>query len=169
MPQHKKDELLHHCREYYAEKKKDKEAGAKSPPLKYQCNKYKNTDRKYVPKTGARHSETGVCFPKNAASQNELPSLDNDLSLFSDKNLLKSWTGQVYHFLNGLKPSNDKPSGIQLYFYDTKEELSRKLDASPRLRESTFKLLMNVLGQNPYTRFFKGLRDIPNLENHTIV
>ncbi|KAL3503222.1 hypothetical protein ACH5RR_037671 [Cinchona calisaya] len=37
------------------------------------------------------------------------------------------------------------PSGIQLYFFDTEEELSRRFDASPKLRESTVKLLMNVL------------------------
>ncbi|KAL3516533.1 hypothetical protein ACH5RR_023435 [Cinchona calisaya] len=54
--------------------------------------------------------------------------------------------GQVYHYLNGLMPSVEEPSGIQLYFYDTEEELSRRLDSLPKLRESTVKLLTNVLG-----------------------
>ncbi|KAL3524689.1 hypothetical protein ACH5RR_013061 [Cinchona calisaya] len=57
----------------------------------------------------------------------------------------------------------------ELYYYDTEEELSRRLDVLPRLRDSIAKLLMNVLGQNPYAKFFKSLRDIPNLENQTIV
>ncbi|KAL3497718.1 hypothetical protein ACH5RR_040450 [Cinchona calisaya] len=65
--------------------------------------------------------------------------------------------GQVYHILNGLEPSAEEPSGIQLYFFDTEEELSRRLYSSPKLRESTMKLLMNVLGQIPHAKFFKGI------------
>ncbi|KAL3500847.1 hypothetical protein ACH5RR_039940 [Cinchona calisaya] len=77
---------------------------------------------------------------------------------------------QVYNFLNGLKEYGDNPSsGIQLYFFDTEEELSKRLDASPSFHESTTKLLMNILGQNAYAKFFKGLRDLPNIEEHTIV
>ncbi|KAL3527632.1 hypothetical protein ACH5RR_012288 [Cinchona calisaya] len=54
-------------------------------------------------------------------------------------------------------------------FFDTEEELSVRLDASPKLRESTMKLLMNFLGENPYAKFFKGVRDIPNIEEKTTV
>lgn len=41
--------------------------------------------------------------------------------------------GQVYHFLNGLIQSDDKPSGIQLYFFDTDEELRRRVNTSDKL------------------------------------
>ncbi|XP_027152040.1 uncharacterized protein LOC113752100 [Coffea eugenioides] len=77
--------------------------------------------------------------------------------------------GQVYHFLDGLIQLGDRPSGIQLYFFDTDEELTKRLGNSDKLRESTLKLLMRVLSNNPYARFFKGLRDVPNLDNLNIV
>ena len=63
----------------------------------------------------------------------------------------------------------DKPSGIQLYFFDTDEELARRLDASSRLRAGTLKLLMRILAGNPYAKFFKDLRHVPDLERHRIV
>ena len=56
-----------------------------------------------------------------------------------------------------------------MYFFDEQEELSTRLRNSPRLRESTMKLLMRILESNPYTRFFKSLRDVADLENHKIV
>ena len=65
-------------------------------------------------------------------------------------------------------PNGHPPIGIQLYFYDQEKELSKRLSVSPRLRESTLKLLMGILDKNPYTRFFKSLRDFPNLDDHNI-
>ncbi|XP_027171825.1 uncharacterized protein LOC113771446 [Coffea eugenioides] len=77
--------------------------------------------------------------------------------------------GQVYHFLDGLIHLGERPSGIQLYFFDTDEELAKRLGNSDKLRESTLKLLMYILSNNPYARFFKGLRDVPNLDDLNIV
>nr|XP_027108801.1 uncharacterized protein LOC113728613 [Coffea arabica] len=77
--------------------------------------------------------------------------------------------GQVYHFLNSLLSNGDQPSGIQLYFYDTDEELKRRTKNCDKLREGTLKLLMSILQDNPYAKFFKSLRDLPNLEDHTII
>nr|XP_027122232.1 uncharacterized protein LOC113739192 [Coffea arabica] len=77
--------------------------------------------------------------------------------------------GQVYHFLDGLVHLGDRPSGIQLYFFDTAEELTKRLGNSDKLRESTLRLLMRVLSDNPYARFFKGLRDVPHLDNLNII
>ncbi|KAL3521943.1 hypothetical protein ACH5RR_014777 [Cinchona calisaya] len=121
-------------------------------------------------------SEECLEFRKNVRTHNNSLAFTS-LGAKYDHNLTKNSKGvytfcvqgQVYHFLNGLKSSTDEPSGIQLYFYDTEEELSRRLDFSPRFHESTVKLLMNVLGENPYAKFFKALRDIHDLENQTIV
>ncbi|KAL3538469.1 hypothetical protein ACH5RR_001835 [Cinchona calisaya] len=116
--------------------------------------------------------EDSTEFRKNIHTYNNsfaFTSLDAKYDHKLTKNMKRVYTfrvqGQVYYFLNSLKPSADPLFGIQLYFYDTEEEFSRRFDVSPRLHESTVKLLMNVLGQNPYAKFFKGLRDIPNLEN----
>ncbi|KAL3527273.1 hypothetical protein ACH5RR_011929 [Cinchona calisaya] len=224
----KKNELLRRRREHYAKKKKEKDTALKSSSLKNQHNRSKDFDKKNVCKIGVQDIETGVCFTENDATQNELPQSNNDLSLFSDENLVEILdycvhcgakrfhleppnfccaggevsfviTPMPYDLMrlycgldeqstefrknirthnnsltftsigSNLKPSTDPPFGIQLSFYDTKEELSRRLDASPRFRESTVKLLISVFGQNSYAKFFKGLRDIPNLENQTII
>nr|XP_027083804.1 uncharacterized protein LOC113706116 [Coffea arabica] len=77
--------------------------------------------------------------------------------------------GQVYHFLNGLTQPTDKPSGIQFYFFDTDEELAKRIGNCEKLRKSTLKLLMRILLNNPYTKFFKSLRDIPNLDRYKII
>ncbi|XP_027171551.1 uncharacterized protein LOC113771129 [Coffea eugenioides] len=77
--------------------------------------------------------------------------------------------GQVYHFLNSLSQPDDRTCGIHLYFFDTDEQLINRVAASDKLRESTLKLLMDILSNNPYARFFKDLRDIPDLEKHNIV
>ncbi|XP_071939243.1 uncharacterized protein [Coffea arabica] len=76
--------------------------------------------------------------------------------------------GQVYHFLNGLSQSGDRSSGIQLYIFDTDEELKRRVASCDKLRESTLRLLMDILSENPYARFFKDLRYVPNINNFNI-
>ncbi|XP_027171707.1 uncharacterized protein LOC113771310 [Coffea eugenioides] len=76
--------------------------------------------------------------------------------------------GQVYHFLNGLSESTDRSSGIQLYIFDTDEQLKRRVASCDKLRETTLRLLMDILSENPYARFFKDLRDVPNINNFNI-
>ncbi|XP_027155467.1 uncharacterized protein LOC113755757, partial [Coffea eugenioides] len=76
--------------------------------------------------------------------------------------------GHVYHFLNSLSQSGYRSSGIQLYFFDTNEELKRRVASCDKLRESTLRLLMDILSDNPYARFFKDLRDVPNINNFNI-
>lgn len=74
-----------------------------------------------------------------------------------------------YKFINGLVSSDDQLSGIQFYFYDTNEELACRVESCDKYCESTVELLMNILQDNPYTKFFKSLLNIPGLENHRIV
>ncbi|XP_027076324.1 uncharacterized protein [Coffea arabica] len=120
--------------------------------------------------------EESVEFRKNARTYNNNVAFtsfgakyDHELT----KNTKGVYTfrvqGQVYHLLNGLVSQNNQPTGIQLYFYDQEEELSKRLSSSPRLRESTLRLLMRILESNPYTKFFKNLRHVNNLEDHRIV
>nr|XP_027075846.1 uncharacterized protein LOC113699685 [Coffea arabica] len=77
--------------------------------------------------------------------------------------------GQVYHFLNSLLQSSEKPSGIQFYFFDSDEELAKRVGSSDKLRGSILKLLMRILSNNPYAKFFKNLRNVPNIDNYRIV
>ena len=44
--------------------------------------------------------------------------------------------GQVYHYINDLLPSNDHPSYLQLYFFDSEHEVEIRLYNSDRLNIS---------------------------------
>ncbi|XP_027181704.1 uncharacterized protein LOC113780084 [Coffea eugenioides] len=119
--------------------------------------------------------EDCVHFRKNVRTYNNNLAFTTFAAKY-DKNLTKNTKGvytfrvegQIYHLLNSLKPNGHPPTGIQLYFYDQKEELSKRLDTSPRLGDSTLKLLMGIIKQNPYTKVFKSLRELPNLDDHSI-
>ncbi|KAL3527429.1 hypothetical protein ACH5RR_012085 [Cinchona calisaya] len=94
-----------------------------------------------------------------------IPSLPYDLM-----RLYSSLDEESTKFRKSIRTHNNSLAFTSLVvFYDIKKELSKRFDALPELHESTIKLLMSVLGQNPYAKFFKSLRDIPNLENQTII
>ncbi|XP_060959102.1 uncharacterized protein LOC115699801 [Cannabis sativa] len=77
--------------------------------------------------------------------------------------------GQIYHTINNLLPSDGRPSNLQLYFYDTENELEHRLnDSKCRLDPSVTTQLMNILRINPYSIFFRSLGDLPDLETQII-
>ncbi|CAI9115815.1 OLC1v1016816C1 [Oldenlandia corymbosa var. corymbosa] len=78
---------------------------------------------------------------------------------------------QVYHLIHNLQPGEGKtPKGLQLYFFDSEEELKARLSQSPkRMIEETLSLLMDILKNNPYREFLKDLKDMPTLDNKVIV
>ncbi|CDP15131.1 unnamed protein product [Coffea canephora] len=115
-------------------------------------------------------------FRRNARTYNNNVAFTSlgakyDRELTKNRNGLYTFRvqGQVYHFLDGLQSRDDTASGIQLYFFDTDEELARRVAGSPKLRETTLRLLLHILADNPYAKFFKDLRDVPNLDDHRIV
>ncbi|GER45218.1 iron-sulfur cluster assembly 2 homolog, partial [Striga asiatica] len=57
----------------------------------------------------------------------------------------------------------------KLHFHDTDDEVIKRLEECPRLTESLIKKILTVLEQNPYVKFLKRLRDIPDLETYEIV
>ncbi|CAI9090459.1 OLC1v1025236C1 [Oldenlandia corymbosa var. corymbosa] len=114
----------------------------------------------------------------------EVRSYNNNLAFTSlganyDRELVKNIKGvytfkvnsQVYHYLHSLKPGEGKnPRGIQLYFYDSEEELKARLSQPHnRMAEETLSRLMDILKNNPYWKFLKDLRDEPNLDSKIIV
>ncbi|XP_027166384.1 uncharacterized protein LOC113766387 [Coffea eugenioides] len=136
-----------------------------APPMPYDLKRlFIGSDEK------SAHFRTIVCtYNNNLGFTSFAAKYDSELT----KNTKGVYTfrvqGQVYHFLDGLIHLGDRPSGIQLYFFDTDEELTKRLVNSDKLRESTLKLLMRVLSDNPYARFFKSLRDVPHLDNLNII
>nr|XP_027071785.1 uncharacterized protein LOC113696591 [Coffea arabica] len=69
--------------------------------------------------------------------------------------------GQIYHFVNPLKPSTgEKASNLQLYFYDTEHEMQNRMALSSKFKESIVQQLKSVLDDNPYSIFIRKLADI---------
>ncbi|XP_027177834.1 uncharacterized protein LOC113776981 [Coffea eugenioides] len=69
----------------------------------------------------------------------------------------------------GLDSSNGHNNNLQLYFNDFETEVNNRLAACPRLSETVIRKIMQVLEANPYAKFFRNLREIPNLDNYYIV
>ncbi|XP_022894082.1 uncharacterized protein LOC111408566 [Olea europaea var. sylvestris] len=76
--------------------------------------------------------------------------------------------GQVYHYVNQLMPDNNTPCYIQLYFYDTVNELENRMKTSEHLVESILFLLIEILKVNPYSKFFRSLSNRTDLHEHKI-
>jgi hypothetical protein len=70
--------------------------------------------------------------------------------------------------MNEIIPKDNRPSHLQLYFFDTDNEVQNRLNLSERLIESVVIKLMKILENNPYASFFRTLGGIPDLENHSI-
>nr|XP_016472400.1 PREDICTED: uncharacterized protein LOC107794428 [Nicotiana tabacum] len=61
--------------------------------------------------------------------------------------------GQMYHFIDDLIPSNEKPRNLQLYFYDHDNELANRMACSTRINESIMKKLMDILKINGHITY----------------
>ncbi|KAL0294876.1 UNVERIFIED_CONTAM: hypothetical protein Sangu_3209100, partial [Sesamum angustifolium] len=69
--------------------------------------------------------------------------------------------GLVYHFLNDLIPKEGKATHLQLYFHDVENEVNNRLAVSDKLKEELVLMIMKLLEVNPYSLFFRSLREIP--------
>ncbi|XP_074266852.1 uncharacterized protein LOC141590142 [Silene latifolia] len=68
--------------------------------------------------------------------------------------------GQAYHFINDILPTAERPRYIQLYFFDTDLELWHRLQILSDIERRVVQALMGIMELNPYTRFFRSLRNI---------
>lgn len=57
---------------------------------------------------------------------------------------------------------------MQLYFYDTDNEVQNRMKISSNFAEPTLIVLIETLKTNPYSKFFRSLSDITNLHDHQI-
>ncbi|KAG5598941.1 hypothetical protein H5410_030311 [Solanum commersonii] len=65
--------------------------------------------------------------------------------------------GQMYHFIDDLKPSTGKPKNLQLYFYDNENELTNRMALADNLNELIVTKLIHMLKLNPYSTFLRSL------------
>ncbi|KAG5556067.1 hypothetical protein RHGRI_006626 [Rhododendron griersonianum] len=80
--------------------------------------------------------------------------------------------GQAYHAIRSLYPPPDKndknkyatPSFLQLYFFDTDNEVSNRNKGASELDPNVISRVIDILAPNPYSIFFRSLRQIPETE-----
>ncbi|KAK9749993.1 hypothetical protein RND81_02G164700, partial [Saponaria officinalis] len=77
--------------------------------------------------------------------------------------------GQTYHFINDILHTPEWSRYIQLYFYDTGQELRHRPKISSELQKYVVKTLMKIMQLNPYAKFFYSLQDIRIGEENRIV
>ncbi|KAG5552505.1 hypothetical protein RHGRI_010554 [Rhododendron griersonianum] len=77
--------------------------------------------------------------------------------------------GQIYHFIDNLYPSGQMPSYLQLYFYDTQKEIDLRKRDKDKLQSHIISGLINTLGANPYSQFFRSLSGLPNIDECEII
>ncbi|XP_074315739.1 uncharacterized protein LOC141651949 [Silene latifolia] len=77
--------------------------------------------------------------------------------------------GQVYHFINDILPTEERPRYIQLYFYDTDHEMMHRLQISSDFQRRVIDILMHIMDSNPYAKFFRSLRTLEVSEATRIV
>jgi hypothetical protein len=77
--------------------------------------------------------------------------------------------GGLYHAADNLVPSDNGPRHLQLYIYDTDENLIHRANRSPDLNIDLIRKILGILEHNPYAQVFKSLGSVPNLDEYKIL
>ena len=77
--------------------------------------------------------------------------------------------GQIYHKLDQLVHGANGPRHMQLYFYDTDENMTHRMKRSPHLDANVIRKVLGILQtHNPYVHSFKRLGDLGSLREYCI-
>ena len=76
--------------------------------------------------------------------------------------------GGLYHALDGLVPADNGPRHLQLYIYDTDQDLVHRAMRSPDLNIDLIRKILRILERNPYAQVLKSLGSVPNLDEYRI-
>ncbi|KAL6586189.1 hypothetical protein OROMI_002833 [Orobanche minor] len=121
-------------------------------------------------------STTAVHFLKCCRTYNNTTAFSS-LGITYDRTLAQSnkgiYTlriqGAVYHFIRGLIPPGGPGRQLQLYFFDTENELDNRLSQSGGLDLKILEDIVEMMKSNPYAIFFRSLRELTNLQDYNIV
>lgn len=75
---------------------------------------------------------------------------------------------QLYHALDDLMSGDNGPRHLQLYIYDTDENLFHGVKRSPNLRLDLIQKILTILEHNPYAQVFKSIGAVSNLDEYRI-
>nr|GMD70485.1 uncharacterized protein LOC109183853 isoform X1 [Ipomoea batatas] len=77
--------------------------------------------------------------------------------------------GQMHHFINDLMLGDQPPKNLQLYVFDTNHEVENIINGADQMEASVVENLIDVLGRNQYSQFFRNLKDMSSLDDCNIV
>ncbi|KAL4582397.1 hypothetical protein LXL04_006945 [Taraxacum kok-saghyz] len=83
-----------------------------------------------------------------------------------DQSLANNRDG-IYHRIDQLVPRDGRPRYLQLYFYDSENEMLNRLEW-PNLDSEIVQILTRVLASNPYVATFRTLADLGPLDNYRV-
>ncbi|KAL6571906.1 hypothetical protein OROMI_012864 [Orobanche minor] len=121
-------------------------------------------------------SSAAVHFRRRCRTYNNTTAFSS-LGIRYDETLVKSnkgiYTlriqGAVYHFIRDLMPADGHGRQLQLYFYEPEHELENRLSQSGDLDVHILEDIIDLMQLNPYAVFFRGLRELVNLDEYNIV
>ncbi|KAL6536814.1 hypothetical protein OROHE_012398 [Orobanche hederae] len=121
-------------------------------------------------------STSAVHFQKRCRTYNNTTAFSS-LGITYDRTLAQSnkgiYTlriqGAVYHFIRSLIPPAGPGYQLQLYFFDSENELHNRLSQSGGLDLKILEDIVEMMKSNPYANFFHGLRELTNLQDYNIV
>ncbi|KAL6586052.1 hypothetical protein OROMI_002696 [Orobanche minor] len=121
-------------------------------------------------------SSAAVYFRRCCRTYNNTTAFSS-LGIRYDETLVKSnkgiYTlriqGAVYHFIRDLMPADGHGRQLQLYFYEPEHELENRLSQSGDLDVHILEDIIDLMQLNSYAVFFRGLRELVNLDEYNIV
>ncbi|XP_050915977.1 uncharacterized protein LOC127131082 [Lathyrus oleraceus] len=123
-------------------------------------------------------SAEGKHFRQHIRSYNHVLSFTS-IGVHVDENILASdrgiYTfsaqGAFYHNIGGFYPNQSvRPRFLQLYIYDTDNELHNRMQENPQLHQNIIHKLQKMLHQfNPFVIRFKQLSLFPNISECSII
>ncbi|KAF7808407.1 putative helitron helicase-like domain-containing protein [Senna tora] len=79
--------------------------------------------------------------------------------------------GAIYHKIGGFLPSSsERPRFMQLYIYDTDNEIKNRVAKNPTMNVELIERLRSILDvHNPFVHRFRQLEQEPNIENSQLI
>ncbi|KAI5425395.1 hypothetical protein KIW84_031266 [Lathyrus oleraceus] len=139
---------------------------------------YVNMDATENGALSRRPQAEGKHFRQHIRSYNHVLSFTS-IVVHVDENILASGRGiytfrsqgAFYHNIGGLYPNEGvRPRFLQLYIYDTDNELHNRMQENPQLHQNVVHNLQKMLHQfNPFVIRFKQLSILPNISECSLI
>ncbi|XP_027071599.1 uncharacterized protein [Coffea arabica] len=95
--------------------------------------------------------------------------IENDEESAHFRNNVRSYNNNLGFTFVAAKYDPELTKNMKSVYIFRVQELAKRIESSDKLRESTLRLLMRILSNNPYAKFFKNLRNVPNIDTYRIV